>query len=87
MCTTPPLSISSLSFFLFPSFLFPPSALSQVKSFLPSLARANKELEDTMKEEGGKDRVNIESEHEGATQCIQLVRNSSYVGSLTSFDL
>lgn len=38
-----------------------------------------------MKEEGGKDRVNIESEHEGATQCIQLVRNSSYVESFTSF--
>lgn len=38
-----------------------------------------------MKEEGGKDRVNIESEHEGATQCIQLVRNSSYVESITSF--
>ncbi|XP_003386615.1 PREDICTED: uncharacterized protein C12orf45 homolog [Amphimedon queenslandica] len=48
------------------------STLSQVKSFLPSLARANQELSDAISKEGGNEKVSIETPQDSAARCIQL---------------
>ena len=57
-------------------------ALSQVKSFLPSLARANEELNEIIRKDGGMEKVNIETPQEPTARCIQLVSSAGLNGVL-----
>ena len=60
-----------------------------MKSFLPSLARANEELNEIIRKDGGMEEVNIETPQGPTARCIQLVSSAGLNGVLISvnFDI